>query len=123
MEGYWFLVDIGNSFGSSPVLAAPRVLVLQVLESDHLQRLQPTFAVFSHKDGSDNSGLDNCCGLLITWNPHTSKYRLFAQTQPGTDVLKSAVWHGSSLYMYDNCDFYNRYYQKDVLYECKRCNV
>ena len=43
-----------------PVFIAPCVLVLQALESDHLEKLQarPEFTAFSHKDGSTSNSLE-----------------------------------------------------------------
>ena len=51
--------ETGLSSGAGPVFIAPCVLVLQALESDHLEKLQarPKFTVFSHKDGNS---LESC---------------------------------------------------------------
>ena len=54
--------ETGLLSGRGPVFIAPCVLALQVLECDHLEKLQaiPEFTVFSHKDESTSNSLEIC---------------------------------------------------------------
>jgi len=61
----WLLserTEMGLSSGAGPVFIAPCVLALQMLESDHLEKLQarPEFTAFSYKDGSTSNSLESC---------------------------------------------------------------
>jgi len=65
--------ETGLSSGAGPVFIAFCVLVLQALESDHLEKLQarPEFTVFSHKDRSTSNSLKSCAD---SWPPEVHIY-------------------------------------------------
>ena len=89
----------GFPSGTGPVFIAPCVLALQVLESDHFEKLQarPKFTVFSHKDGSTSNSLESCA---VSWPPAVytsrrisrSREQFLEQSVPNSASRSRLTW-------------------------------